>query len=178
MKQEQLLKGGYYHIYNRGINGTQIFLDDGNKDYFLKLIEKYLFGKVSLFAYCLMDNHFHMAIQLISDEKSVTQSLSNFLNAYAKAFNKYSNRTGSLFEKHFKRIRIKDEEYLKNLIIYIHINPQNHGIINDFRCYKYSSYANFISKPLQASVTITGPGRTAFRPTRFWKPCRSTQRKS
>ena len=154
MKQEQLLKGGYYHIYNRGINGTQIFLDDENKDYFLKLIEKYLFGKVSLFAYCLMDNHFHMAIQLISDEKLVTQSLSNFLNAYAKAFNKYSNRTGSLFEKHFKRIRIKDEEYLKNLIIYIHINPQNHGIINDFRCYKYSSYANFISKPLQASVTI------------------------
>ena len=145
MKLEQLEKDGYYHIYNRGINGTAIFTNDENKRYFLKLANNYLNGKVSCLAYCLMDNHYHMAVRIMGDEKEVIQAFSNLFNAYAKAFNKRMNRTGSLFEKHFKRIRIKDEPYLKNAIIYIHTNPQHHGIINDFSKFKFSSYHKFFT---------------------------------
>jgi len=145
MKLEKLEKGGYYHIYNRGINATRIFHDDENKRYFLQLTNKYLNGKVSFLAYCLMDNHYHMAVQIIADEKTVTQAFSNLFNAYAKAFNKRVARTGSLFEKHFKRIRIKDEHYLRNLIVYIHINPENHGVSKDFKTFAFSSYQGFFS---------------------------------
>ena len=110
MKLEILEKDKVYHIYNRGINGETIFNTDENKRYFLKLYLKYLECKVETFAYCLMDNHFHFVFQ-INNEKEVTQALSNLFNAYAKAFNKQNNRTGSLFEKHFKRIKIENEEY-------------------------------------------------------------------
>ena len=145
MKLEKLEQDCYYHIYNRGINGGHIFKSDENKSYFLKLINKYLSDKVSILAYCLMDNHYHMAVQIIEEEKKVTQSFSNLFNAYAKAFNKMHNRTGSLFEKHFKRIRVQDTKYLRNLIVYINTNPEYHGMIKDYKTYEYSSYRAIIS---------------------------------
>jgi putative transposase len=144
MKLEILEKNHIYHVYNRGINSTSIFLSDENKSYFLKLFSKYLMEKVEIYAYCLMDNHFHIVIKIVDDEKEVTQSLSNLFNAYAKAFNKQNERTGSLFEKHFKRIKIQNENYLRNIIQYVHLNPKYHlGL--DYKTYKYSSFQSIIS---------------------------------
>lgn len=126
MKLETLDKDYTYHIYNRGINGETIFINDENKKYFLNLLDKYLSEKCAVYAYCLMNNHFHLLANIKSDGNDVTQALSNLFNAYAKAFNKANNRTGSLFEKHFKRIRVTDESYLRQLIVYIHLNPKHH----------------------------------------------------
>lgn len=144
MKLEVLEKDCYYHIYNRGNNGINIFESDDNKIYFLKQFSKYLSGKISVFAYCLMNNHFHLVIRLNSEEKEVTQAFSNLFNSYAKAFNKQTNRTGSLFEKHFKRIKLKNENYLKHLIVYIHLNPKHHLNI-DFKGFRFSSYQAYMS---------------------------------
>lgn len=144
MKLEPLIKDCTYHIYNRGINSENIFISDDNKLYFLKLVDKYLGDHISIFAYCLMDNHFHLLLRVEYDADNVTQSLSNLFNAYAKAFNKATARTGSLFEKHFKRIRIDDENYLRQLVVYIHLNPQHH-FGSDFTKFKYSSYSTFLS---------------------------------
>ena len=144
MKLEILERDHFYHIYNRGINSGNIFLSGENKIYFLKLFSKYLIEKVEVYAYCLMDNHFHVVIKIVDDEKIVTQSLSNLFNAYAKAFNKQNDRTGSLFEKHFKRIKIQDENYLRNIIQYVHLNPKHHLDLN-YKTYKYSSFQTIIS---------------------------------
>ncbi len=144
MKLEVLEKDGFYHIYNKGINGCLIFENDENKSFFLKQLSKYLIGKISIFAYCLMDNHLHLVIRLNEKEEIVTQAFSNFFNSYAKAFNKQIGRTGSLFEKHFKRIKLNDEDYLKQLILYVHLNPKHHLDLN-FQDYKFSSYEAFIS---------------------------------
>ncbi|RAJ20632.1 hypothetical protein LX77_03158 [Gelidibacter algens] len=67
------------------------------------------------------------------------------LNAYTKAINKRYNRKGSLFQEHLKRIKISEEEYFLNLIIYVNTNASHHQI-DDFRTYKYSSYAALISQ--------------------------------
>ena len=144
MKLEPLDKGYTYHIYNRGINGENIFTNDENKKYFLRLMDKYLTDKCAVYSYCLMNNHFHILIRVDAEEDMITQSLSNLFNAYAKAFNKATNRTGSLFEKHFKRIRIEDEDYQRKLIVYIHMNPKLH-FNKDFENFKYSSYLTFLS---------------------------------
>jgi putative transposase len=144
MKLEVLEKECYYHIYNKGINGCVIFENDDNKIFFLRQLSKYLLDKVSILAYCLMDNHFHLVVQLRVEGESVTQSFSNFFNSYAKAFNKQFNRTGSLFEKHFKRIKLNDEIYLRQLILYVHLNPKHHLAL-DFRTFKFSSYQAMLS---------------------------------
>lgn len=131
---KELLKNNhYYHIYNRGINGCTIFSNEKNMDYFIKLTGKYLLNNSKIVSFCLMNNHFHFVIK-IEDENSITKALSNLFNAYAKAYNKQQNRTGSLFEKHFKRKLINTDEYLKTVLLYIHNNP-----IHNVELYKYSS---------------------------------------
>jgi REP element-mobilizing transposase RayT len=144
MKLETLEKDRYYHIYNKGINGTNIFSNNENKRYFLQRFSDFLNNQISIYAYCLMDNHFHFVIKLNVAPELATQSFSNFLNAYAKAYNKQEDRTGSLFEKHFKRIRLDSELYLKNLILYVHLNPKYH-LNFDYWEYPFSSYASFLS---------------------------------
>jgi len=149
MKLEKLEKGHYYHIYNRGINSTTIFKNGDNNSYFLKLVGKYLTGKVSIVAFCLMKNHFHFVIKLVEDEKIVTQALSNLFNAYAKAFNKQQNRTGSLFEKHFKRKKLTTEAYLKNAILYVHNNPKYNP-----EDYIFSSYTYYLTQDQPKTFNI------------------------
>jgi coproporphyrinogen III oxidase/REP element-mobilizing transposase RayT len=146
MNLEKLEIGNYYHIFNRGVNSSVIFKNEENKHYFLQLIKKHFKSKILVLGYCLMDNHFHLILKINSEEKQATQSLSNLFNAYAKAFNKQESRTGCLFEKHFKRIKIKDEDYLKNLILYIHKNPENHGVIDNFKDHKYTSFDEYTSQ--------------------------------
>ncbi|MBQ0788731.1 MAG: transposase, partial [Oceanihabitans sp.] len=143
---ELLKKENYYHVYNRGINSETIFHDEENMTYFLKLVTKYLSSKVNILAYCLLNNHFHFAIEVTSETKVVNQAFSNLFNAYTKAFNKQNSRTGALLERPFKRKLINNEEYLKQLILYIHKNPENHNIAKDFKTYEFSSYKSFISK--------------------------------
>lgn len=145
MKLEILQKNHYYHIFNRGINSSLLFNNDENKRYFLALVKKYFISKIEMISYCLMDNHFHFVIKVIGAENEVTHSLSNLFNAYAKAYNKQNSRTGSLFEKHFKRIRLNDERYLKQLIIYVHLNPLHH-LGTNFEEYTFSSYQILISE--------------------------------
>lgn len=144
MKLEALHKDGIYHIYNRGINGENIFISDENKKYFLQLLSKYLKDNATVLAYCLMNNHFHLILEVDSENNKITQALSNLFNAYAKAFNKATNRTGSLFEKHFRRIQVKDEDYLRQLVVYIHLNPLHH-FNQDYKQYIFSSYSAFVS---------------------------------
>lgn len=144
MKLETLEKDHFYHIYNRGINRSNIFSNDENKCYFLKQYQKYLSENISTFAYCLLQNHFHLVIRIDGDPIEVTQSFSNFFNSYAKAYNKAENRTGSLFEKHFKRIKVDSEKYLIQLIIYVNLNPQIH-FGEYFRNYSFSSYKEVMS---------------------------------
>ena len=81
MKLEVLEKECYYHIYNRGVNGCIIFENDENKNFFLRQLSKYLLDNVAIVAYCLMDNHFHLVVQLKAEQELVTQSFSNFFNS-------------------------------------------------------------------------------------------------
>jgi len=143
---ETIKSGNYYHIYNRGNNRQDIFFENENYDYFLRLIKKHLKPVSEIFCYCLLPNHFHVLLKINDATVNPSQQFSNLFNAYTKAINKRYNRSGSLFQKPFKRIQIKDESYLKTLITYIHLNPEKHNIHDDFTNYKYSSYKSITSK--------------------------------
>ncbi|MGC4128581.1 MAG: transposase [Bergeyella sp.] len=162
METETIEFGNYYHIYNRGNNRNVVFFEDDNYSYFLKLFAKYISPVAELYAYCLLRNHFHFLVRIkesdelnisdfeystIKEPKSINPSkqFSHFFNAYTQAVNKKYNRTGSLFEKPFERIKITDENYFKRLILYIHNNPLHHGICDDLQSYKWSSYNAILS---------------------------------
>lgn len=64
-----LLFNTYYHIYNRGNNRENIFIEERNYEYFLKLYEKHLGPVTDLYAYCMLRNHFHLNIRVKSEKE-------------------------------------------------------------------------------------------------------------
>jgi REP element-mobilizing transposase RayT len=149
--------GQYYHIYNRGNNGENIFIEERNYSYFLRLCVKYIEPIADTLAYVLLRNHFHLLVRIkdpsrpgrsdrpARSPKSPTQQFSNLFNSYAKSINKAYGRTGSLFQKRFGRILVTSDAHFAALVRYIHFNPQKHGFVSDFREYPYSSYQAMLS---------------------------------
>ena len=152
LSKNSLSYGKYYHVYNRGINGCDLFYEDANFEYFLSLLASKVLPVIDLYAWVLMKNHFHLAFRVKRKEeldqtnlKPLHQYFSNLFNAYSKAFNKKYNRYGSLFQRPFKRKLITNKKYLKELIIYIHNNPIGHGFCEHPIEYPWSSYNDYIS---------------------------------
>lgn len=56
-KPEPLEYDRYYHIYNRGINGCELFMEHTNYEHFMQLYEKYIPCIADTYAWCLMGNH-------------------------------------------------------------------------------------------------------------------------
>jgi REP element-mobilizing transposase RayT len=155
-KSIPLEPGKYYHIYNRGNNRENIFFEERNYHYFLRLYAKYVEPVADTFAYCLMRNHFHVLVRIketfaVSETAKVltpalvSNHFSNFFNSYAKSINQTYHRTGALFQKRFGRIEVTSDRYFLALVHYIHFNPQKHGFVDDFRTYPYSSYSAMLS---------------------------------
>jgi putative transposase len=155
-KIEPIEYGNFYHIYNRGINSCNLFEENSNYDYFLKLYETHVSSFAETIAWVLMKNHFHFLVRIKNTEELIQnphsenlpdptltkphQHFSNLFNAYSKAFNKRFKRHGGLFERPFKRKLITDSEYLNQLVLYIHNNPLHHGFVEILLDYPWSSY--------------------------------------
>ncbi len=76
----------------------------------------------------------------------VSQQFRRFFIGYTEAINKAYHRNGSLFARPFKRKWIEQESYLANVIVYIHSNPVNHSVSDNFKTYRWSSYRIFFSE--------------------------------
>lgn len=154
--------GNYYHIYNRGNNGQNIFFEKENYVFFLNRYDRYISPFCDTIAWVLLGNHFHFLIYVKSLEDVNLEKLEystvekpkkidvhlqfgHLFNSYAKAINKRYNRTGSLFEKNFERKKVDSVKYLKNLIHYIHNNPIHHRFAEEVWDYPWSSYGSLIS---------------------------------
>ncbi|MFD2248391.1 transposase [Pontibacter ruber] len=150
----------FYHVYTRGNNKESIFKEEENYFYFLQLFRKYVAPFADTYAYCLLPNHIHFLIQVKPEEQlkvikvdsegmlqiDLQRQFSHLFNSYTKAINNRYNRTGSLFQKRFKRKEVTSEVYFTRLIHYIHFNPQHHGLIDDFSDWPFSSYHSLLSK--------------------------------
>lgn len=66
-----LLFDTYYHIYNRGNNGENIFVQERNYEHFMNLYFKYIDPIAETFAYCLLRNHFHVSLKTKTEEEIV-----------------------------------------------------------------------------------------------------------
>ena len=147
--------GCSYHIYNRGINGENLFREERNYGYFLHLYTLHILPVADTFAYCLLRNHFHLLIKVketASDSKTehgglspISQGFANLFKAYTAAINKTYQRTGGLFERPFHRQHIASDAYFTRVIAYIHLNPQKHGFVKEFSEWPHSSYATLMS---------------------------------
>jgi REP element-mobilizing transposase RayT len=153
-------KDTYYHIYNRGNDYKDVFIDD--QDYFnlykrIKILLGLSFltpksthrkGNLSLkpfpadsfsiISYCFMPNHFHFLIKQNSNIP-IGSFIQRLFSSYTKYFNAKYETVGNLFQDTFKAKPVLEDSYLIYLTAYIHNNP------DDLLAYPYSSFIEYIT---------------------------------
>jgi len=154
---QPIIEGQFYHIYNRGVNGENLFKEKKNYYYFLDQYKFYCADILETLAYCLLKNHFHMLVYVKENVEvpkrngsgmfklNASKQLSHFFNSYAQSINKAYNGTVPLFESPFERKLIDDENYLKTMIYYCHRNAVHHGFVTDIKEWEFSSYHSILA---------------------------------
>ena len=190
IRKVPIVGGEYYHLYNRGNSKQKIFLCEEDykrfseylyccntyknfkfrDDIVKKKIDAFDFERgetlVSIGAWVLMPNHFHIYVTISpksdlwlgiknnKEEDKISEFMRKLLTAYVKYFNTKYSRTGGLFEAKFKSVHINNDNQAKYLFSYIHLNPiklidskwREEGIqdvvksLNFLNNYKWSSY--------------------------------------
>jgi REP element-mobilizing transposase RayT len=114
--------GAYYHVTCRGNDRKNIFLDQEDRKAFLEKLSLSLsIYQVSLLAYVLMSNHFHLLI--VTPQGNLSEFMRHFNISYTSAFNRRHRRAGHLYQGRYKAFLIDKDNYLLEVSRYIHLNP-------------------------------------------------------
>jgi putative transposase len=124
--------GALHHIIVRGIEKKPIFRDDADRDNFVERLAATLEdGETPCYAWALMPNHAHLLLKTAL--VPITVLMRRLLTGHAIYFNKRHRRHGYLFQNRYKSILCQEEEYLLELVRYIHLNPLRGRITNDLK---------------------------------------------
>ena len=124
--------GTLHHVMGRGIAGTKIFRKDTDREDFLYRVGRLcLEGCLEVYAWSLMENHFHLLLR--TGHSSLSKSMRRLLTGYVINFNRRHRRYGHLFQNRYKSIVCEDDPYLLELTRYIHLNPVRAGIVQDMK---------------------------------------------
>ena len=144
--------GLFHHIMSQGINKEYIFDNDKLKKMYIDLIkEKSEKNNVKIMAYCIMDNHVHMLINVDKIEE-MCKFMQQINTAYAKFYNKEFDRVGYVFRNRYLSKAILDEGQLKRCIVYIHKNPVEAKIVEHERDYIFSSFNEYIKDDNKSKI--------------------------
>jgi putative transposase len=147
------VEDGYYHIYNRGVEKRNIFMDTRDYAVFAGYLKEYLSPKdeksllklaidshtsskekaritrkiclnnysseITLMAYCLMPNHFHLFLKQSTND-AIDRFMTSLGARYAMYFNRSYNRVGSLYQGVYKAVLMTDESQYLHITRYIH----------------------------------------------------------
>jgi REP element-mobilizing transposase RayT len=128
-----------YHVTTRGDRRENIFDDDQDRQIFLSTLEQVVtqFNWIC-YAWCLMDNHYHLLIQ--TPDGNLSKGMRQLNGVYTQASNRRHQRAGHLFQGRFKAILVDRDAYLLELTRYVVLNPVRAGMVKQPTDWSWSSY--------------------------------------
>ena len=131
--------GAIYHLTSRGDRREPIYEDDNDRlqwlDVLSRACERYNWR---VYAYCLMDNHYHVLLE--TADGNLSKGMRHLNGVYTQYFNRQHNRVGHVFQGRYKAILVEKESYLLELSRYVVLNPIRARMIKDMNQWKWSSY--------------------------------------
>lgn len=159
-------QGGYcYHVLNRGNGRQTVFHKDGDYAAFLKLLAQA--GErvpVRLLAYCLMPNHFHLALWPQKDGE-LSAYMMWLMTAHVRRYHKHYRSSGHVWQGRFKAFPVQEDDHLLTLLRYIERNPLRAAMVDRAQDWLWSSVLDLglsgfraIPPSLILPSTSQGPG--------------------
>jgi putative transposase len=130
---------GYYHVTARGNNKRLIFLDDQDRLLFIALLNRVAtrYGW-TIFAFCLMSNHYHLVMRI--DERGMSKGMCELNSTYALLFNGKHGRINHLFGKRYWSDELETDDRFRGACCYVVRNPVRAGMVESPDAYVWSSY--------------------------------------
>lgn len=163
------------HVIVRGVERREIFVDDHDRSQFLDRLSG-LLGETETrcYAWALIPNHFHLLLLPTRFELAVL--MRRLLTGYAVTFNLIHQRVGHLFQNRYKSVVCDKENYLLELVRYIHLNPIRSGLVRtleELDQYPWSGHSVLIGyRTLEGQVVdevLEHFGRTLSRARRKYR---------
>jgi REP element-mobilizing transposase RayT len=131
--------GAFYHITVRGNRRQNIYIDDIDRRHFLRILTEIAFIRnVICYAYCLMDNHYHLEIE--TPDGNLAAFMRDLNGIVSQDHNKRHRKTGHLFQGRYHSFLIEKETYLMEVARYVVLNPVRAGLVKKPEQWCWSSY--------------------------------------
>lgn len=128
-----------YHLTSRGDGREDIFSDNADRLEFLSVlatvVERF---EWRLYAYCLMDNHYHLMVG--TPKANLSKGMRQLNGVYTQRYNRRHGRVGHVFQGRFKAIVVDAQAYLLELSRYVVLNPVRAKMVRDAARYRWSSF--------------------------------------
>ena len=135
----------WHHVMNRARRGQDLFVDKADYQQFIDLLQETtdLFN-VRVAAYCLMPTHYHLMLQ--TPDANLSRCMRHLNGVYTQRYNVSHSCDGTLFRGRYKSILVDADNYVLQLVRYIHRNPLTAGLVKRLDQYVWSSHKGYLSK--------------------------------
>ena len=137
------LPGAIYHVYCRVARGEFAFDDDGESDEFVaKLRDVRDLDKWSIQAWCLMGNHYHLVVK--TGQVELWRSMARLQRTVARGYNRRRGYFGRLWQNRYRARVIDTNEYFRQVLAYVHLNPVMARMVDDPADYRFSGHRELL----------------------------------
>ena len=135
----------WHHVMNRARRGQDLFVDKADYQQFIDLLQEItdLFN-INVAAYCLMPTHYHLMLQ--TPDANLSRCMRHLNGIYTQRYNFSHSCDGTLFRGRYKSILVDADNYVLQLVRYIHRNPLKAGLVKRLDQYVWSSHKGYLSK--------------------------------
>jgi REP element-mobilizing transposase RayT len=147
------VEGGLYHVYNRFARGESVFSDPEEAIDFVELLrEVKRRDELTVFAWALLSNHYHIALR--TSAIPLSRTMQYVQGTYSRRFNRRWRRTGPLWQSRYQARVINDQESFDRVMVYVHLNPVRAGLAEDPSEYAFCGHRELMGKVKDPLVDV------------------------
>jgi len=158
-KPRLLVSGATYHVYCRVARGEFVFNDRNEAAEFIEIVRKVRdLDSWHILAFCLMASHYHIVVT--TGTVPLWRSMARLQCRVARGFNRRRRYLGRLWQSRYRARIIDSQDYFRQVISYVHLNPVAAGIVSDPADYPHSGHTEILGhrepRLIDVAAVLTG----------------------